>query len=161
MAHAALLSKQLRKTQVAIERISDRRSCISVGQYHDASIQGAWQSPYLEHCRCSVGDRIGSVSLWRQKSAWNTHCTMRRWLALLESFGASGQIRYVIVILDAHHPTTSIHFCAKLVGAASGWFTCRPHFCHLQACSAKLLNEKSKAVNGAIYRLGCRPSATQ
>ena len=102
--------KATSKNPSAIDRISDRRSCISVGQYHDASIQGAWQSPYLEHCRCSVGERIGSVSLWRQKSAWNTHCTMRRWLALLESFGASDQIRYVIVILDVHHPTTSIIF---------------------------------------------------
>ena len=141
--------KATSKTQVAIDRasLSDRRSCISLlaSITNDASIQAQLRQVLLgNHHTLTlqvlrfIGERIGSLSLWRQKSASNSHSTMRRWLALLESFGASGQIRYVIVILDVHHPTTSIHFFCKARRCGVRLFTCRPHFCHLQACSAKL-----------------------
>ena len=106
--------KATSKTQVAIDRASvfDRRSCISLlaSITKDASIQaqlpqvllGNHHTLTLQVLR-SIGERIGSVSLWRQKSAWNSHCTMRRWLALLvKALGPVVKSRYVIVLLDVH-----------------------------------------------------------
>ena len=86
--------KATSKTQVAIDRasLSDRRSCISLlaSITNDASIQaqlpqvllGNHHTLTLQVLRF-IGERIGSVSLSRQKSASNSHCTMPRWLALL------------------------------------------------------------------------------
>ena len=86
--------KATSKTQVTIDRasLSDRRSSISLlaSITNDASIQaqlpqvllGNHHTLTLQVLRF-IGERIGSVSLSRQKSASNSHSTMPRWLALL------------------------------------------------------------------------------
>ena len=49
----------------------------------------------------SVGSRVGNAILWRQKSAWNNHSTMRKWLTrLTKSLGSLVTKRYVIVLVD-------------------------------------------------------------
>ena len=121
--------KATSKTQVTIDRasLSDRRSSISLlaSITNDASIQaqlpqvllGNHHTLTLQVLR-SVGERIGSVSLWRQKSAWNSHCTMRRWLALLvKALGPVVKSRYVIVILvHPSHIHPSIFLQARRCG---------------------------------------------
>ena len=43
------------------------------------------------------------VHMWRCKSAWNNHATMRRYISLLaKSLGDLVQQRYVILLLDVH-----------------------------------------------------------
>ena len=47
-----------------------------------------------------------NVKLWRQKSAWNSHATMRRYVCLLaKNLGVLLQQRYVILLVD----TASVH----------------------------------------------------
>jgi len=57
--------------------------------------------------------------------------------------------------------TTSIHFFCKARRCGVRLFTCRPHFCHLQACSAKLAEWKVKGCKRCNLPACCRPSATQ
>ena len=167
--------KATSKTQVGIDRasLSDRRSCMSLlaSITNDASIQaqlpqvllGNHHTLTLQVLR-SVGERIGSVSLWRQKSAWNSHCTMRRWLALLvKALGPVVKSRYVIVLLDVHpsHIHPSIFLQARRCGVRlvylPGKLTsflqpCDTHvFATFKHALRKVwLDEKSKAANGAI-----------
>ena len=90
--------------QAAIERASlaDRRSYISYLACitHDAAVQALLPQVLLgnEHqftlaLLRSVSSQLGpNIQLWRQKSAWNSHQTMRRWLTTLKkSLGIIGR----------------------------------------------------------------------
>ena len=60
-----------------------------------------------------------NVHLWRQKSAWNSHATMRRVLTTLSAaLGALRKTRYIVLILDVAgvHIHRSIHSLAKKLG---------------------------------------------
>ena len=165
--------KATSKTQVAIDRasLSDRRSCISLlaSITNDASTQaqlpqvllGNHHTLTLQVLRF-IGERIGSLSLWRQKSASNSHSTRRRWLALLvKDLGPVVKSRYVIVLLDVSHIHPFIFLQARRCGARlvylPGKLTsllqpCDTHvFATFKHALRKVwLDEKSKAANGAI-----------
>ena len=69
-----------------------------------------------------------SVALWRQKSAWNSHATMRKWLTLLaKSLRDLVHERYVIVLLDVH-PS---HFDSTI-------------FQHARRCGLRLIDVPAK-----------------
>ena len=98
--------------QVATDRasLSARRSSISLLACvsRDVGIQadlpqvlvGNEHTCTLQVLR-SVGSRVGNAILWRQKSAWNNHSTMRKWLTrLTKSLGSLVTKRYVIVLVD-------------------------------------------------------------
>ena len=59
------------------------------------------------------------VHLWRQKSAWNSHATMRRYICLLaKTLGSLAHERYVILIVDTAkaHIHQSIYKLARQRG---------------------------------------------
>lgn len=93
--------------------LADRRSYISylacVAQ--DVTVQpklpqvllGNEHQFTLELLREVAGKLPASISLWRQKSSWNSHGTMRKWLTLLsKALGRLVQQRYVVLLLDVH-----------------------------------------------------------
>ena len=101
--------------QAAIERASlaDRRSYISYLACitHDAAVQALLPQVLLgnEHqftlaLLRSVSSQLGpNIQLWRQKSAWNSHQTMRRWLTTLKkALGSLVESRTVVVLVDVH-----------------------------------------------------------
>ena len=66
-----------------------------------------------------IGTTPANVHLWRQKSSWNSHATMRRVLSTLaRSLGALLRDRYVSLILDvaSQHIHGSIAGLAKRLG---------------------------------------------
>ncbi len=67
----------------------------------------------------SLGEMTGNIVLWREKSAWNCHCTMRKWLTLVaKSLGPLVHERYVILLVDVHssHIDNSIFLHARRCG---------------------------------------------
>lgn len=122
--------KATSQRQLAVDRapLSERRSCISLLACitHDAAIQAQLPQVLLgnEHVFTlqllqDVGTEVGKVFLWRQKSSWNCHATMRKWLSLLaKALGPVVQERYVIVVLDVHpsHIHSSIFLHARRCG---------------------------------------------
>ena len=94
---------------------------------HDAAVQPQLPQVLLgnEHqftkelLRSLVGKVPPNVSIWRQRSAWNSHATMRRWLSLLSTaLGPLMQNRYVVLLLDVHasHIDSSIFLHARRCG---------------------------------------------
>ena len=80
----------------------------------DVTVQGLLPQVLLgnEHrftkqvLRSMEGKCPSNVKLWRQKSAWNSHATMRRYVCLLaKNLGVLLQQRYVILLVD----TASVH----------------------------------------------------
>ena len=93
--------------------LSDRRTCISylACVTHDVAVQDRLPQVLLgnEHhftrqLLASVAGLLpANVHVWRQKSSWNSHSTMRKWLSLLaRALGPLVQQRYVMLLLDVH-----------------------------------------------------------
>ena len=167
--------KATSKMQVAIDRasLSARRSSISLLACisSDAGIQADLPQVLLgnEHTFTlqvlrSVGSRVGNAILWRQKSAWNNHSTMRKWLTLLtNSLGSLVTTRYVIVLVDVHpsHIDGSIFLHARRCGVRLVYIPakltsylqpCDTHVFALlkQAVRKGWLEEKAKSEKGMI-----------
>ena len=118
------------KVQAAVDRssLSDRRCCVSFLACiaDDVKVQAKLPQVLLGNHHVftlqvlrALGDLPGNVTLWRQKSAWNCHATMRRWLTLLaESLGQLVHERYVILVVDVHpsHIDESIFLHARRCG---------------------------------------------
>ena len=112
----------------------------------------------------SVGSRVGNAILWRQKSAWNNHSTMRKWLTrLTKSLGSLVTKRYVIVLVDVRpsHIDGSIFPHARRCGVRLVYIPaklisyvqpCDTHVFALlkQAVRKGWLEEKAKSEKGMI-----------
>ena len=103
---------------------------------HDAAVQPQLPQVLLgnEHqftkelLRSLVGKVPPNVSIWRQRSAWNSHATMRKWLSLLsKALGPLMQNRYVVLLLDVHasHIDSSIFLHARRCGVRLVLHTCQ------------------------------------
>lgn len=159
----------------AVDRssLSDRRIYISflACVTHDATIQPKLLQVLLGNHHVftlqvlrSLMHKVGKVVLWRQKSAWNSHSTMRKWLTLLaKALGAAIQERYVILVLDVHasHIHTSIFAHARKCGLRLVYIPAKLTAL-LQLCDTSLfaqlksalrkawLDTKSQAPSGAV-----------
>lgn len=164
-----------RKFPTAIDRVSlsNRRSSVSLlaSVASDATVQAQLPQVLLgnEHAFTlqvlrSIGSTVGNVTLWRQKSAWNSHSTMRKWLTLLaKALGPLVEARYVIVVVDVHpsHIDTSIFLHARRCGVRLVYIPAKltsflqPCDTHVfasfkQAVRRAWVEEKSKREKGAI-----------
>ncbi len=94
---------------------------------HDADVQPRLPQVLLgnEHkftkqvLRQSAQRCPANVHMWRQKSAWNSHATMRRFICLLaRCLGDLLQQRYVILVMDCAqcHLDNSIYMLARKRG---------------------------------------------
>lgn len=164
-----------RRVPMAIDRVSlsNRRSSVSLlaSVASDAAIQAQLPQVLLgnEHTFTlqvlrSMGGTVGNVTLWRQKSAWNSHSTMRKWLTLLaQALGPVVRTRYVIGIVDVHpsHIDTSIFLHARRCGVRLVYIPAKLTS-FLQPCDAHVfaffkqivrrawVDEKSHREKGAI-----------
>lgn len=122
--------KATSKARAAIDRasLSHRRSCISFLACisDDVTVQAQLPQVLLGNHNVftlqvlrSLGERTDNIVLWRESSAWNCHCTMRKWLTLIaKSLGPLVHERYVILLVDVHssHIDNSIFLHARRCG---------------------------------------------
>ena len=112
MAHAALLSKQLRKPKWPLIGYLTVEAAFPL-----ASITMLASKELGNHHTLNIADALLGEDWQRELVA--TKISLEHPLHHAQMAGAvrklwaSGQIRYVIVILDVHHPTTSSHFFCK------------------------------------------------
>ena len=108
--------------------LGDRRSCVTymASITHDAEVQlrlpqiliGNERQLQAQLMR-DLGELPANVHVWRQKSAWNCHASMRRYLSVLaKSLGNAIREKYVILLLDVArcHLDVSIVAHAKRCG---------------------------------------------
>ena len=162
--------------QAAIERASlaDRRSYISYLACitHDAAVQALLPQVLLgnEHqftlaLLRSVSSQLGpNIQLWRQKSAWNSHQTMRRWLTTLKkALGSLVESGTVVVLVDVHpsHMHNTIFQHARRCGVRLVYIPAKltaflqPCDTHLFAMFKKTFwngwrKRKSEAIDGSV-----------
>lgn len=167
--------KPTAKVRVAIDRasLSERRTYISLLACvtDDETVQGLLPQVLLGNYHVftlqvlrSLSGQTGSVTLWRQPSAWNCHATMRKWLTLLtKALGPLVRARTVIVVLDVHpsHIHASIFQHARNCGVRFVYIPAKLTWL-LQPCDTHVfapfkralqkawLEEKSKAAGGKI-----------
>ena len=105
-----------------------------------------------------------NVKLWRQKSAWNSHATMRRYVCLLaKNLGVLLQQRYVILLVDTAsvHIHMSIYKLARQRGLRLVYVPAKmtrwlqPCDTHLFAAFKRTLTDnwrrkKSEIINGCV-----------